>query len=194
MSRLLLGIQYFIVLLFALRSKAKKLFLPLVLCLASFFASAAIFFLMTMAFRDESGHTNRAIYAVWWVVMLIEALVVITVSCKWRMLSFKATHLVERMGLLTLIVIGEGAIGVTKTVGKIMGKKGPDLEGAMLICCIVLVLVSIIAAYISFQRGNTNLGSRSSFGCSILIISQSNTMELSDSRYGALSTFYFTLQ
>lgn len=46
------------------------------------------------------------------------------------------------MGLLTLIVIGEGAIGVTKTVAKVLGK-GTTVEGAALICSIVLLLVSV---------------------------------------------------
>ncbi|EKG13809.1 Low temperature requirement A, partial [Macrophomina phaseolina MS6] len=63
------------------------------------------------------------------------------------MLSFKKTHLVERMGLLTLIVIGEGAIGVTKTVSKMMGKYGLDVEGTLLVVCIVLVLVFLFLTY-----------------------------------------------
>jgi low temperature requirement protein LtrA len=100
------------------------------------------FFLMIMAFSQKRNSANKPIFVVWWVVMVLEAIVVIGVSCKWRSLSFKATHLVERLGLLTLIVIGEGAIGVTKTVSKIMGKNGPDVQGSLLICCIVLVLVS----------------------------------------------------
>jgi low temperature requirement protein LtrA len=141
MSRLLLGLQYTVVLIFSLRHKAKKLFLPLTLCLISLFGAAAIFSIMTLAFADKSGTTNRSVYAVWWVVQLFEAIIIITVSCKWRNLSFKATHLVERMGLLTLIVIGEGAIGVTKTVAKLMGKGGPSVDGSFLTCCIVLLLV-----------------------------------------------------
>lgn len=108
----------------------------------TFFAAAAIFFLMVLAFKDKTEQVNRAIFVVWWAVQLLEGIVVIGVSCIWRTLSFKATHLVERMGLLTLIVIGEGAIGVTKTISKVMGKTGPTLNGSFLICCIILILVS----------------------------------------------------
>jgi low temperature requirement protein LtrA len=111
------------------------------LCLLSFFAAGGIFMGMSVAFQDQAGTTSRAIYSIWWIVMFLEGIVIITISCKWRMLSFKATHLVERMGLLTLIVIGEGAIGVTKTVAKVLGK-GTTFEGAALICSIVLLLVS----------------------------------------------------
>lgn len=75
--------------------------------------------------------------------MVLEAIAVVTISCCWRMLSFKKTHLMERMSLLTIIVIGEGAIGVTKTVSRIMGKHGLDMEGCFLIMCIIIILVSI---------------------------------------------------
>jgi low temperature requirement protein LtrA len=78
------------------------------------------FFILILGFLHESA-TDRPIFVVWWVIMVLEAFIIIGVSCTWRSLSFKATHLVERMGLLTLIVIGEGAIGVTKTISKIMG-------------------------------------------------------------------------
>ena len=50
----------------------------------------------------------------------------------------------ERMSLLTLIVIGEGAIGVTKTVSRMMGKSGLDVEGCFLIMCISLVLLRLV--------------------------------------------------
>lgn len=49
----------------------------------------------------------------------------------------------ERMSLLTIIVIGEGAIGVTKTVSRLMGKHGLDVEGCFLIMCIIIILVGL---------------------------------------------------
>lgn len=106
------------------------------------YAAAAIGFgAMTPAFRKvEQGH--QGIYIVWYIIMVLEAVGVITISCCWRMLSFKRTHLMERMSLLTLIVIGEGAIGVTKTVSRMMGKSGLDVENCFLIMCIIVVLVS----------------------------------------------------
>ena len=50
----------------------------------------------------------------------MEALAVISVSCYWRVVSFRHTHLVERIGLLTLIIMGEGIIGMTKSVSTIL--------------------------------------------------------------------------
>jgi len=52
---------------------------------------------------------------------------------------------------LTLIVIGEGAIGVTKTIGKMMSK-GLDMEASGLVLCIVLLLVSKFKVH--HQRAN----------------------------------------
>jgi low temperature requirement protein LtrA len=141
-SRFLFGIQYTVVWIFCARRKFKHLLLPVGLCLLSFFAAGGIFMGMSTAFSEKAATTSRAIFAIWWIVMFFEGIIIITISCKWRMLSFKATHLVERMGLLTLIVIGEGAIGVTKTVAKVLGK-GITFEGAALICSIVLLLVSL---------------------------------------------------
>lgn len=102
---------------------------------------AGAFGAMTPAFRAEE-QTHRSVYIVWYIVMVIEAVVVILISSYWRMLSFKKTHLMERMSLLTIIVIGEGAIGVTKTVSRLMGKSGLEVEGCFLIMCIIVVLVS----------------------------------------------------
>jgi low temperature requirement protein LtrA len=51
---------------------------------------------------------------------VVEAISIITVSCVWRVISFKHTHLVERIGLLTLIVMGEGVIGLTTSVSTIL--------------------------------------------------------------------------
>jgi hypothetical protein len=49
-------------------------------------------------------------------VVIVEAIAVVSISSLWRVVSFKHTHLVERVGILTLIVMGEGIIGMTKSV------------------------------------------------------------------------------
>jgi low temperature requirement protein LtrA len=124
-----------------MKEKYSRLYLPLGLMIAIYGIAATAFGAMTPAFREnELGH--EGVYVVWYIVMLVEAIAVIAISCFWRMLSFKKTHLMERMSLLTLIVIGEGAIGVTKTVSRMMGKSGLDVESCFLVMCIILVLVS----------------------------------------------------
>ena len=50
----------------------------------------------------------------------MEALAIIAISCVRRVVSFKHTHLVERIGLLTLIIMGEGIIGLGTSVSTIL--------------------------------------------------------------------------
>ncbi|KAF1949213.1 hypothetical protein CC80DRAFT_497674 [Byssothecium circinans] len=153
-SRGLLAVQYGIVLVYIIRAKFSKLYLPLGLMVGLYVAVVGIFIAMTPAFQKKEA-THSGIYVVWYIVMAIEAISVIAISSIWRMLSFKKTHLMERMSLLTLIVIGEGAIGVTKTVSRIMGKYGLEVEGCFLIMCIITVLVLIWALYFdNFPHGH----------------------------------------
>jgi low temperature requirement protein LtrA len=109
--------------------------------IAIYTVGTGAFAAMTPAFRAQEQE-HHIVYVVWYIVVVLEAIAAIAISCFWRMLSFKKTHLMERMSLLTIIVIGEGAIGVTKTVSRIMGKHGLDVEGCFLIMCIIVILVS----------------------------------------------------
>ncbi|KAK4167042.1 bacterial low temperature requirement A protein-domain-containing protein [Cladorrhinum sp. PSN259] len=147
-SRFLFAIQYLVVGFFVGLARRTDLYLPLLLNALVYTVSAAVFGAMIPRFaRDKPVDASNAIYSVWWVVITIESIAVIAISSIWRMLSFKKTHLVERMGLLTLIVIGEGAIGVTKTISRMMGKHGLDPEGSGMVLCIVLILVGIWMMY-----------------------------------------------
>ncbi|KAI4657729.1 uncharacterized protein J4E78_006117 [Alternaria triticimaculans] len=154
-SRGLLAIQYLVVLFFTWRAKYTKIYLPIILMFAVYAISMGAFAGMTPAFKVEGDHRRRLVYLVWYVVMVLEAIAVVAISCFWRMMSFKKTHLMERMSLLTIIVIGEGAIGVTKTVSRMMGKHGLEVEGCFLIMCIIVVLVLIWALYFdNFPHGH----------------------------------------
>lgn len=148
MSRILFAVQYLVVGVFVAMSRRADLYLPIFLNALIYLIAAAAFGAMLPAFaRGKPVDESNGIYSVWWIVMAIEAVAVIAISSIWRMLSFKKTHLVERMGLLTLIVIGEGAIGVTKTISRMMGKHGLASEGSAMVLCIVLILVGVWMMY-----------------------------------------------
>lgn len=138
--RAILFIQYVVVLGYSAAAKRTDLILPLTICIVTFMLAAGGFGAMIPGFRGDMQ--RHKLYIVYVLVLLVEAISIVSVSSIWRMLSFKKTHLVERMGLLTLIVIGEGAIGVTKTVSKLMGKSGLDGPSMGLVLCIILILVS----------------------------------------------------
>ncbi|KAF3048269.1 hypothetical protein E8E12_011571 [Didymella heteroderae] len=152
-SRGLLAIQYIVVLFYTWRAKYSKLYLPLGLMIATYALATGIFAGMIPSYRPNAKGP-KFLYMVFYGVMIAESIITIAISCIWRMLSFKKTHLMERMSLLTIIVIGEGAIGVTKTVGRIMGKE-MDVEGCFTIMCIIVILVFIWALYFdNFPHGH----------------------------------------
>jgi hypothetical protein len=169
-SRGLLTIQYIVVLVslhlmpdvtcvadpplpqfYTWRAKYSKLYLPLGLMIGTYAIATGIFAGMIPSYRP--GATGpKLLYMVFYGVMVAESVMTVGISCIWRMLSFKKTHLMERMSLLTIIVIGEGAIGVTKTVGRIMGKE-IDIEGCFTIMCIIVILVSTTSHIHQFDLG-----------------------------------------
>ncbi|KAF2466476.1 uncharacterized protein BDR25DRAFT_237244 [Lindgomyces ingoldianus] len=141
--RVLLITQYAVVLVWVHKKGYHRLYLPLFLNILVYAVTASVFAVTATAFTSRPG---PAMYSTGYLILLLEGLGTVSISCSWRMVSFKKTHLAERMGLLTLIVIGEGAIGVTKTIGKLLGK-GQDLQMSGLIFCIVLVLFLIWMLY-----------------------------------------------
>ncbi|KAL0939792.1 uncharacterized protein CTRU02_206402 [Colletotrichum truncatum] len=138
-SRLLMVAQYSVALHFV-RKKTKALTWPLSLTITLFIFSGGSFYSMTPAFAPESGN-GLGIYYVWYIILAIEAAITLGISSIWRNMGFKHTHLTERMGLFTLVIIGEGAIGATKTVGNLMSDTGLRLDACLVVGCIVFILM-----------------------------------------------------
>ncbi|KAM0335007.1 hypothetical protein ACHAQA_000041 [Verticillium albo-atrum] len=138
-SRMLMVIQYSVALHFV-RKQTTSMTWPLSLTIFALIMSGGSFLSMTVAFAPGSK-PGLGIYYMYYVILGLEAAVTLGISSIWRKTGFKRTHLTERMGLLTLVIIGEGAIGATKTVGKIMGESGVRLDATLLIACIVLILL-----------------------------------------------------
>ncbi|KAI9640181.1 hypothetical protein NHQ30_011418 [Ciborinia camelliae] len=69
-------------------------------------------------FTKETSKTGK-VFIVWYITAILETAVNITISSKWKVLSFRGSHLVQRMTLLTLIILGEGIMGVSKSIADI---------------------------------------------------------------------------
>jgi hypothetical protein len=69
-------------------------------------------------FKEDQPKSNT--YIAWYVVAVVEIAINIIVSSMWKVVSFKGTHLVQRMSLLTLIILGEGIISMTKSIANIV--------------------------------------------------------------------------
>lgn len=144
-SRILLFVQYGTVLWFV-RSFDKTL-LPMGLTMSVYFISA-IGFLSTWLSDHNSnvlmGEAGKMHVRVWYVIIAVETLAIIVVASIWRILSFKHTHLVERAGLLTLIILGEGIIGIMKSTSyAIQGTSIPLIQETGIITAAVLIIVSL---------------------------------------------------
>jgi len=115
-SRIVLALQYLLVLFHVRTYKNSKLPLGLI---AGFSLAAAFIYLGVSLYAllqsiillrpstntvhsasTETDHAYRALY----VVAVAEMVVNIGVASQWRVVSFKGTHLIERMSLLTLYI------------------------------------------------------------------------------------------
>jgi low temperature requirement protein LtrA len=50
------------------------------------------------------------------VVAVFEIATNIVISSNWKAVTFKGTHLVQRMSLLTLIILGEGVMTIVEKI------------------------------------------------------------------------------
>lgn len=73
---------------------------------------------------------------------VFEVVAVISTSSIWRNVSFKKTHLVERMGLLTLIILGEGIIVMLKAINTVVKGYGWTKTMVGVVIAALLVIVS----------------------------------------------------
>ncbi|KAM3581436.1 hypothetical protein VKS41_006261 [Umbelopsis sp. WA50703] len=106
----ILAIEYAIVFSVALMSNSKSR-IPL-LCYVVANLISIILWGISLLFIDSDIH-----FALWYVGLFVELLVNLVVRDNKR-LSWAASHLAERFGLLTLIVLGENLMGFVKLVAE----------------------------------------------------------------------------
>ena len=134
-SRLILLAQYSAV-LFWLR-KHRKAWAPMAIHMLVLLVAAMIFLGLFFSFGRASDDSS---IIAWYVVITLEACVILMISGKYKFLSFRRTCIVERLGLLTLIILGEGVIGLCSSIQKVGTdqKFGSDIIG-MIICGVVII-------------------------------------------------------
>lgn len=141
--RFIMVIQYAIVLYFV--HGFHKTLVPLLLTISVYLITGFAFLGTYLADNGAmlTGAQGATHVIRWYIIVAVEALAVMTISCFWRVLSFRHTHLVERVGLLTLIVMGEGIIGLIKSATyDLLGRNASIWSEAGLITSAVIVIVS----------------------------------------------------
>jgi low temperature requirement protein LtrA len=73
-------------------------------------------------------------------MLIMRALVTIAISSVWRVISFKGTHIEQRMSLLTLIVLGEGIMVICKAISRVV-KVGYIFNGSLIGQIVASVLI-----------------------------------------------------
>jgi hypothetical protein len=119
--------------------------------------AAAVYF--GIAFRYEEGK-NSKVYVVWFVVGVVELKLHLILSQLSEVLTFLGTHLGERMNLLTLIIVGEGAILLAKNVTLLvkdtylkdhaLGIWSPSLIG--IVTCAAALIYTIFQLYFDWMH------------------------------------------
>ncbi|KAI9040154.1 uncharacterized protein KD926_008477 [Aspergillus affinis] len=115
-SRILLALQYTVNILFVrqhMRHAARGVFI----IATTLFVTSLIYLGMFFTFKAQLG-VHPYIWTVWFALFGLEMWVVMGVSCVTQGIGLQDTHLNVRMGLLTLIIIGEGVISITRIVNK----------------------------------------------------------------------------
>ncbi len=133
-SRIVLMIQYGSLLVWV--KNHRKLVTPLLIHIAAFAIGAVACLGLTFSFTEDSSSNS---YIAWYVIAVLEAFAVFITCSQWRSISFKHTNLNERCGLLTLIILGEGIIVLTKATGNVV--KGENFSAAVIGQIISAVLI-----------------------------------------------------
>lgn len=87
-------------------------------------------------------------FIAWYIVIVMEALAVSFGSSQWPGVSFQHTNLSERCGLLTLIILGEGIIVLSKSMNYVV--QGQNFSSGIIaqIVSAVLIIVSLLAFHV----------------------------------------------
>jgi low temperature requirement protein LtrA len=150
-SRLFLVIQYAVVMIAVqIRHPDRRSMWPFLATMTTSFI-AAIIFLGT--YWEGAPHWGGSLI-IWWTTSAVEATVLLLISCQSVSMSFDQTNLVERMGALTLIIMGEGIIGMTESISSIL-KTSPTVSGSTIGVTIAVMLTCYFIWMLYFDHTDT---------------------------------------
>ncbi|KAL2061563.1 hypothetical protein VTL71DRAFT_6940 [Oculimacula yallundae] len=148
-SRILLAFQYAAVLYDVWHYQNTRV--PLSLVVGANSIAAFVYFTTFLGFKKDTPHNLT--FIVWYFTAVIETAVNISISSRWEVLTFKGTHLIKRMSLLTLIILGEGIIAIAKSIATITEKE-EAWNGALLFTIVTAVIIVYFTYMIYFDWMN----------------------------------------
>ncbi|KAF4994447.1 hypothetical protein FGRMN_5777 [Fusarium graminum] len=141
-SRLCLTVEYASI-LWHIR-KYKKQVLPMLLQIGLNFVLAMIYLGVTFRFTDH----NSNVFITWYVLAGVEVILTFAIAYIFPVLSFQGTHLMKRMGLLTVIVVGDGIITICRSVVTIV--ESPDAWNSQTIGIVTASATAIYAVFLIY--------------------------------------------
>lgn len=114
--------------------------------MVTLFVTTMVFLRLNFAFRE---HKRVQANDGWYVTVVNESILVLTISGHWRIVSFKRIYFVEKVGLLTLIILGKGIIRITKLIANIMQGISTILSDSISrVICSGLIIVSVFPEFL----------------------------------------------
>ncbi|PVH84270.1 hypothetical protein DL98DRAFT_558495 [Cadophora sp. DSE1049] len=145
-SRLVLSLQYLVVLFHVRNFKKSKT--PMFLLSLLYLVSSIVYFCTYFGFKADAS-SKSYVYIAWYMIAVIETSLNIVITSCWKVVSFKGTHLVQRMTLLTLIILGEGIIVICKSITSIV--KNEKASAAWSVAAIGAVLSAVMIVYFLYM-------------------------------------------
>ncbi|KAJ5052123.1 uncharacterized protein L3040_001882 [Drepanopeziza brunnea f. sp. 'multigermtubi'] len=151
LSRVVLALQYGLVLYQVFYYKGSRK--PLVLIVGSNLFAALLYFSTFFGFKPDNPRNH--VFVLWYITAVLETAFNIIVSSKWEVLTFQGTHLIKRMSLLTLIILGEGIIAFSKSIATITEQE-ENWNGPLLLTIGMAVIIVYFIYMIYFDWINRN--------------------------------------
>ncbi|OAA32178.1 hypothetical protein AAL_01510 [Moelleriella libera RCEF 2490] len=111
MSRITLAVEYGNTLWHVKRYKRCRL--PLYLTIALNIITTFIYLGVAFRFTDNK---NSRVFVTWYVISALEAVATLAISYFWPVMGFSQTHLIKRMTLLTVMMLGDGLVNIAKEI------------------------------------------------------------------------------
>ncbi|KAM0742729.1 hypothetical protein ACQRIT_002906 [Beauveria bassiana] len=141
-SRICLAIEYAHTLLQIYQYKRARR--PLCLQIAINVVSAAVYLGITFRFNRKQS----CVYITWYIFTAAEAVISLVISNYWKTLSFTRTHLMKRLSLITVIILGEGIHTVAQNIATIV--KTPTAWNSFTIGMITSATATIYCVFLVY--------------------------------------------
>ncbi|KAH8701051.1 nineteen complex-related protein 2-domain-containing protein [Talaromyces proteolyticus] len=148
-SRFMLAVQYMINLWF-IHDKMYAAAKGMLAIIGVLSVTGVTYLVLYFTFGPSEPH----VWTAWFGLFLFESLAVIAVSTYIPGLELDNTHLTTRMGLLTLIIVGEHVISVTRIVKKMIGGGGWTLASLLHVMGVVTTVYLLWHSYYDISPRN----------------------------------------